>query len=327
VNTVRWGLLSTAVINRALIPVIRAARRGEVVAVASRDEAKARAYASQWEIPRWFGSYEAMLASDAVDAVYVSLPNHLHAEWTIKALESGHHVLCEKPFALRLEDVDAMIAASERSGKVLAEAVMYRHHPQTRAVGEWVRSGRLGEVMLVRSVFNFRFRARRNIRMVPDYGGGCLWDVGVYPVSFAQLVYGGPPETVVGRMWVGETAVDESFVGQLHFADQRFAQIASGFNTPWYTMAEVVGTEGRLHLNRPFTFLQEGRHLVFHPKDGEPQEVFVPEQALYAGQVEDMHAAILDGAEPCVSLHESRNHVRTVLALHASARTGQVTNV
>lgn len=323
-KTVRWGLMSTANINRALIPVIRASRRGELAAVASRDASKARAYAAQWSIPKWFGSYGEMLASGAVDVVYVSLPNHLHAEWSIQAMEAGVHVLCEKPFALTLEDVDAMIDAQKRTGTVLAEAIMYRHHPQTRAVGEWIRSGRLGEVALTRAVFDFSFRTRRNIRLVPQYGGGSLWDVGVYPVSFAQMVMGGAPESVVGRQWLGDQGVDETFAGQLHYGGDRFAQIASAFRTPWYTMAEVIGTEGRLHLNRPFTFLQDDRRLVFYPKEGEPETVFVPEQPLYAGQVEDMHACILDGAAPYISLQETRDHVRTVLALYASARSGQV---
>ena len=143
-NKIRWGLLSTAHINRRLIPAIRASERGELVAVASRSQDQADAYAAEWDIPQAFASYEAILASDAIDAVYISLPNHLHAEWTVKALHNGKHVLCEKPFALSLEGVDSMIAATEETGNVLAEAFMYRHHPQMKAVGEWVQAGRLG---------------------------------------------------------------------------------------------------------------------------------------------------------------------------------------
>jgi predicted dehydrogenase len=130
-DRVRWGLLSTARINRQLIPAIRASDRGELSAVASRSQAAAEAYAADWDIPHAFGSYQAMLDSDRVDAVYISLPNHLHAEWAIRALRAGKHVLCEKPFALSLEEVDAMIAASRETGCYLAEAFMYRHHPQT----------------------------------------------------------------------------------------------------------------------------------------------------------------------------------------------------
>jgi predicted dehydrogenase len=196
---VRWGLLSTASINRRLIPPIRASQRGELVAVASRSQAAADAYAAEWGIPRAFGSYEAMLSSGEIDAVYVSLPNHLHAEWTIRALDHGLHVLCEKPFALTLAEVDSMTAAAARNGRALAEAFMYRHHPQTKIAGEWVREGKLGDLAVFRGTFSFYMENRENIRMRADDGGGSLWDVGVYPISFAQFLFGGPPEWVVQR--------------------------------------------------------------------------------------------------------------------------------
>lgn len=322
-KTVRWGLLSTANINRKLIPPIRASQRGELVAVASRDLAKARAYATQWDIPIAFGSYQEMLDSGKVDAVYISLPNHLHAEWTIRALNAGVHVLCEKPFAITLDEVDRMIAASQQSGRILAEAFMYRHHPQAKIVGEWVRSGRLGEITQVWGVFNFQIEARQDVRLVPEYGGGCLWDVGVYPMSFAQHVYGGPPEEVFGMQWVGDTGVDETFVGQMRYPGGGLAQIASSFRNPFNIQVEIIGREGRLSLNRPFTAVNDNRHLLFYNKENQVQEIPVPEEELYNGEVEDMHAAILDGAAPYLTLAETRNHVRTVLALYESARSGQ----
>jgi predicted dehydrogenase len=125
---------------------------------------------------------------------------------------------------------------------------------------------------------------------------------------------------VLGQGWSGPSGVDETFVGQLQYPGKRFAQIASAFRTPWYTMAEVVGTEGRLHLNRPFTKLDRRRRLMLYPKDGEPRELTVPDEELYVGQVRDMHAQILDGAPPCIPLSETRDHVRTLVALHESAR-------
>lgn len=318
-SEVRWGLLSTANINRRVIPAIRASRRGELVAVASRTRERAEAYAQEWEIPQAFGSYDEMLASGAVDAVYVSLPNHLHAEWSIKAMERGVHVLCEKPFAPTLEEVDAMIETAERTGMVLAEAFMYRHHPQMKIVGEWVRAGRLGDVTVVRGAFSFTINDRDNVRLVPEYGGGSLWDVGVYPLSFAQYVMGGPPQRVIGNQWLGDSGVDEVFVGQMHYEGDRFAQITSGFRTPFYTSAEVLGTEGRLVLNRPFVGVDEEARLFFYPPDGPPEAMDVPEKELYLGEIEDMHAAILDGAPNYLTLAETRNHVRTVLALYESA--------
>ncbi len=321
---VRWGLLSTARINRRLIAAIRASQRGELVAVASREAEKARAYATEWRIPLAFGSYEAMLASEDVDVVYISLPNHLHAEWSIRAMQMGKHVLCEKPLALSVEEIDRMITASQESGRLLAEAFMYRHHPQTKIAGEWVHSGRLGAILLVRSVFNFKLTHRPNIRLVPEYGGGCLWDVGVYPVSFAQFIMGGAPQWVCGSQWLGESGVDEAFAGLLHYGGYCAAQIACSFRAPFYTCAEVIGSEGRLFLTKPFTRLEEDRHLLFYPQEGEPMEIPVPEQELYLGEVEDIHAAILDGAPCYLTLEESRDNVRTVVALYESARSQQV---
>lgn len=325
-NKVRWGLVSTANINRRVIPAIRASQRGELAAVASRSLETARAYAAQWEIPLSFGSYQEMLDSGRVDAVYISLPNHLHAEWTIKALRAGLHVLCEKPFAPSLEEVDAMIAASRETGRVLAEAFMYRHHPQTKIVGEWVRAGRLGRIELVSGVFNFKIMNRQsNVRLVKEYAGGSLWDVGVYPLSFAQYVYGAAPQWVLGSQRLGESGVDESFAGLMGYQGGGVAQIASSLRSPFYTQATVVGEEGRLELNRPFTGQNEGqRRMLFTPAQGEPQEVPVPEAELYSGEIEDMHAAILDGAAPYLSLEETRLHVGTALALYESASSQQV---
>ncbi len=324
-SKIRWGLLSTANINRRLIPAIRESARGEMVAVASRSLASAEAYAAKWQIPQPFASYEAMLASDAVDAVYVSLPNHLHAEWSIKAMQQGKHVLCEKPFALTLAEVDEMTAVSQQTGSVLTEAFMYRHHPQTKIVGEWVRNGRLGRITLVRSVFNYAMASQENVRLVPDWGGGCLWDVGVYPLSLAQFIMRSPPQRVSGSQWLGESGVDEIFSGQLQYANGGVAQISSSFCTPWHTFAEIIGTEGRITINRPFTGHNDGqRKLLFYPKDGEPEEIPVPEKSLYLGEVEDMHGAILDGRSNTLTLTETRNHIKTVLALYRSAQTNQI---
>jgi xylose dehydrogenase (NAD/NADP) len=318
--TVHWGILSTAKINRRIIPAIRLSKRGELVAVASRDQARAETYAAQWDIPNAFGNYLSMLESDLIDAVYISLPNHMHAEWTVKSLEAGKHVLCEKPFALSMGEVDRMIAASQASGLVLSEAFMYRHHPQTKRVGEWIKEGRLGEISLVRGTFNFTIQNRQNIRLDPNVGGGSLWDIGIYPVSMAQYVMGEPPEWVVGEQWIGETGVDETFIGQMRYRGGRLAQIASSFRTPFQTSVEILGTEGTLTLNRPFIQMDNERQLIFRSATGETQILPVPEKELYLGEIEDMNQAILDGIPPYISLEETRNHVRTLLALYESAQ-------
>lgn len=323
---IRWGLLSTAHINRRVIPAIRGSQRGELVAVASRSQATADAYAAAWEIPQAFGSYQAMLDSGAIDAVYISVPNHLHAEWTIRSLEAGVAVLCEKPFALRLDEVDAVAAAAVSTGRPVAEAFMYRHHPQTKLAVEWVQSGRLGDLTLVRAAFNFAIENRSDIRLQPGLGGGCLWDVGVYPLSFAQAVFGGPPETVAGDQWIGDTGVDEVFSGQMHYSGGRVAQLAASFRTPFFTSAEILGTKGRLMFDSPFVPGRDGRpyHLTFYPVEGEPSQLLFEDVYLYSGEVEDLHDAILHRKPPFVSTAETRNHIRTVLALYESAHTGAI---
>jgi predicted dehydrogenase len=323
-NTVRWGLLSTANINRKLIPAIRASERGELVAVASRSVNSAESYAKEWNIPQAFGSYEAMLASDDVDAVYIGLPNHLHAPWTIKALDAGKHVLCEKPFALTLAEVDAMIAASERNQRVLMEAFMYRHHPQTKIVGDWIRAGKLGEIAAFQGLFSFNMGSSRdNVRLNPAWGGGANWDVGVYPMSFAQYVFGGPPVAVSAQQWLGPEGVDETFVGQMIYADGGMAQFTCGFRMPFQMHVEVIGTEGRIAVDRPFTGMdQPNEGVIFYNANGDAEAIDVPDKELYLGQIQNMHAAILDGAPTYLTLAETRDHIKTALALYESAENG-----
>ncbi len=331
-SSVRWGLLSTANINRKLIPAIRESTRGELIAIASRNLKNAEEYAKKWNIPSAFGGYEEMLSSGEIDAVYISLPNHLHAEWTIKALQSGVHVLCEKPFTTSLEDAEAMINTSQETGCALAEAFMYRHHPQTKMVGEWVYSGKLGEITLIRGAFDYKIpdKQRRegnlNVRLVPEYSGGSLWDVGIYPISFTQYLMGGPPSWVIGSQQTGKTGVDEVFTGQMVYTKPNHevvAQISCSFKTPYHTFMEIIGTKGRLYLTRPFNNLRE-QSLLFTDKKGETQKIKVPKKPLYLGEVDNLQAAILDGTDPYISLEETRNHVRTALALYDSARTGKV---
>jgi len=204
---------------------------------------------------------------------------------------------------------------------------MYRHHPQTKIVGEWVRSGRLGEISLVSGVFNYKIKDREDARLVPEYGGGSLWDVGVYPLSFAQFVYGEPPSTVYGMQWIGDKGVDETFAGQMRYSGDRLAQIASSFRTEFNTNMEIVGTEGRLSLSRPFSDMEANRRLMYYPNQGKAREIPVPKQELYIGEVEDMHAAILDKTPSYVTIQETRNHVRTALALYESARTGKIVSL
>ncbi len=317
----RWGLLSTAKINRAVIPPIRASARGELAAVASRDPARAGAYAKEWNIPKAYGSYEALLAADDVDVVYISLPNGLHAEWAIKCVEAGKHALVEKPFAITVAEVDKMAEAVNRTGKVMAEAFMYRHHPQTLKAKELIENGAIGEVSLVRASFTFNLTRTVDVRLDPALSGGSVWDVGCYPISLAQYIFNEPPVEVAGWQKPDSTGVDGSFVGQLRYSGDRFAQFDCGFRSPFRAQAEVVGRHGTLTLTQPFK--PDIASKLILGQNGADEIVPVSEMPLYEGEVEDMHDAILSGTPSRVSLAESRGHVATIVALYESARTGK----
>lgn len=321
---IRWGLLSTARINRRIIPAIRASARSHLAAVASRHESTAIAYAKEWGIPLTFGSYEAMLASDEVDAVYISLPNHLHAEWAIHALKAGKHVLCEKPFALSVPEVDRMIQASLSTGCVLTEAFMYRHHPQTKTVLEWVNEGRLGMVLNVFGAFSFKHPGGDEYRLNPLQGGGSLWDVGVYPISFAQAIFGAAPKRVMGVSRPGPTGIDLTFTGLLEYDGGRSAQILSSFDQPFNTRVEIFGDQGRIDIPRPFIGMETAGYLLFDRGENGPERVDYPSKELYLGEVEDIESAALDGKAVEISLSQSRDHIRTVEALLLSAKSGKL---
>ena len=219
-DKIRWGLLSTANINKALINPIRQAERSELVAVASRDAGKAKAYAAEWNIPKAYGSYEALLAAPDIDVIYISLPNALHCEWTVKAAQAGKHVLCEKPITITLEELDQVERAASANGVTVFEAFMYLHHPQTRRAQELIQAGKIGQVQQINSWFHFYLPPERaeNIRLSAALSGGSLWDVGVYPNSMAITMAGaGAPVEVYADQIIGETGVDVAMRAQLKF--------------------------------------------------------------------------------------------------------------
>jgi xylose dehydrogenase (NAD/NADP) len=323
VKKLRWGLLSTARINRAVIPPMRGSMRSELKAVASRDVVKAKAYAKEWQIPHAFGSYEELLARDDVDAIYNPLPNHLHAEWSIRAAEAGKHVLCEKPLALTIDEVDRMMAAAKQNNVVIAEAFMYKHHPQTLKVLELVEQAAIGELLLIKGAFTFNLDRPDDVRWVPEWGGGSIWDVGCYPISFARLAARAEPVEVFGWQVAGSTGIDVVFSGQMKFAGGLLAQFDCGFLAPYRTAIEIVGTEGSIELGSPFK--PAGGEWIKIQR-GDRVELIESPRAdhLYQGEIEDMERAVLDGQPPRISLENSRGNVATVLALLESARMGQV---
>lgn len=317
----KWGLISTARINRALIKPLRASERNELVAVASRTQESADNYAAEWDIPRAFGSYQAMLDDPGIDVVYNSLPNSLHSEWTVKALKAGKHVLCEKPLATSLEDVDAMLAAAQESGCYLTEAFMYRHHPQTIKVKQMVEEGAVGRVQVIKGEFTFDIDSEKNVRLYPELGGGSIWDVGCYPISYTRYIIGSEPEEVFGWQVKGVKGVDEIFCGQMRFPGGELAQFDSGFRSPYRSRIEIVGSKGSLVVPHPFN---PGFDVDVHLWNGVKWEIFeMPDQELYIGEVEDMADAVLLGKTPCISLAYSRDNVKTILSLLRSAESGK----
>jgi predicted dehydrogenase len=315
----RWGILGTARINRRIIPPLKASAGNRLLAVASRDAARAAAHAREWGVERAHGSYEALLADPGIDAVYVPLPNHLHAEWTIRAARAGKHVLCEKPLALSVAEVDAMETAAREGGVVLAEAFMYRHHPQTLRVKELVDGGAIGAVRFVRGTFSFPLTRPDDVRLRPEWGGGCLWDVGCYPLSFARFVLGAEPVEVTGSQVRGPTGVDETFAGQLVFPGGVLAQVDAGFRSPSRTHFEIAGTEGTIVVPEPWR--PEGKPFLLVRGD-ETEEIVVGGEDRYLLEIEDLADCARTGRPPRVTLAESRGNVATIVALLESARSG-----
>jgi D-xylose 1-dehydrogenase (NADP+, D-xylono-1,5-lactone-forming) len=315
----RWGIVSTARINRAFIPGVRATAGAELVAVASRDGERARAFAAEWEIPDALASYAELIARDDIDAVYIPVPNHLHAPLTIEAADAGKHVLCEKPLALSVDEVAAVHDAAKRNGVVVAEAFMYRSHPQTLRIQELIAAGRIGTVQLVHSGFSFVLDRQGDVRFDPAMGGGALWDVGCYPVSFARAVIGQEPVEALGWQRTGETGVDLSFTGMLRFPGGAVAQIDAGFESPYRSSAEIVGTEGVISVPRPFRPDIPAEIFIGPAGDQlEPVVIDAPGE-LARFEIEDLMAAARGDRGPRVTLADSRGTVAALVALYLSA--------
>lgn len=324
----RWGILSTALINQALIPAIRNSHRSALAAVASRDAARAESYAKEWGIPKAHSGYEALVNDPEIDVIFNPLPNSLHGEWTARAADAGKHVLCEKPLAISEEECRGMIAAAERNRVVIMEAFMYRYHPQMQMVRDWIDKGEIGELERILASFTFTLSRPGNPRWDPNMGGGALWDVGCYPVNFSRFVVGQEPEEVFAWQKLAPSGVDLSLWGTLRFPSPDgvgtsglVAQIDCGFDAPLRKKAEVVGKKGTIYLDDPWHASPTTN--IFLKKEGEKKSIPVPEGDSYFLEVEALCDAVLEGKPPLVSLEDSLGNTRTVLALYQSARTGK----
>jgi D-xylose 1-dehydrogenase (NADP+, D-xylono-1,5-lactone-forming) len=320
---VSLGFLSTARINELLLKGGRASQRVRVLAVASREHDRAAAYARTHEIERAYGSYEELLADPDVEAVYVPLPNSLHVDWSLRALAAGKHVLCEKPFSRRPDDVEHAFDAAERAGLVLMEAFMYRHHPQTARVEELVRRGAIGRLRTIRAVHSFdvfQSRGSQDIRLRADLDGGALMDVGCYCVNSARLL-AGEPERVWGERSLGESGVDVTFHGVLRFAGDVVAQFHSSLGLPARQELELLGDEGTLLVEAPWRHDLGGDVLL--RRGSEVERIEVEEANSYRLQLDNLAAAVRGETPPLLGREDAVAQARVIAALYESAEAGR----
>ena len=324
--SLRWGILSTArIATEKVIPGILRAPRCDVVAIASRDQGRARAVATRHGIPRVHGSYEALLADPEVDAVYIPLPNHLHAEWTLAAARADKHVLCEKPLAMTVAEAERMVEGCHAAGVVLMEAFMYRLHPSWLAVRELVSGGRIGRLTAVDSWFSYFNDDPADIRNVRAYGGGALYDIGCYSVNLSRMLFGGEPKRVEASI-VRDPAsgVDVLTSGILAF-ESGIATFTCSTRAEPDQRVDVYGTEGRIRVRIPFNIPPDRPTEICLTAGGDPPVApatetlrFAPADpyAVEAGRFAD---AVLDGGPPPTPPEDAIANLRVIERLFAAA--------
>jgi predicted dehydrogenase len=316
---VKWGIISTADINRKVLPGAQSSDEVELLAVGSRDLERARTFASQWGIERAYGSYDEVLADPDVEAVYIPLPNTLHCEWSIRALEAGKHVLCEKPMSRHPAAVEEAFDAAERSGRFLTEAFMYRHNPQTKRLQELVEDGAIGELRVIRSAFSYSLLDTDNIRLRTDVEGGALMDVGCYCVSGSRLL-GGEPDSVYGQQFIGPSGTDWVFAGMMRFPGDVIATFDCGTTLPNRDELEAIGTEGSLFLDDPWHCITP---VIELRRDGGVELIEVERRDSYRLEFEDLGAAIRTGREPLLGRADAVAQATVIEALFRAAETGR----
>jgi D-xylose 1-dehydrogenase (NADP+, D-xylono-1,5-lactone-forming) len=315
-TAVKWGIMSTAHINRLFLAGAREADGVELLAVASRDRDRADEYAHEQHIHRAYGSYEAMLQDPDVEAVYIPLPNSLHIEWTIKSLEAGKHVLCEKPLSRRAADVERAFDVAEHEKRLLMEAFMYRHHPQTRRLTELVNDGAVGRVRLIRAAFGFVTNDPANVRLSRALDGGALMDVGCYCVSAARLI-AGEPERVSGEQALGGDGVDVAFAGTMRHGNDVISHFDAGLALAGRNFLEVVGDGGTLELGDPWHCREPVIELTH--ADGNTERIEPGRANSYRLEAENFSAAIRGEAEPLLGRDDAVGQAQTIEALYAAA--------
>ena len=319
-SKVKWGVLGYARIARtSVIPALNHTANSEFYALASEDQAKLDECRSQFNCGKLYDTYEGLLDDPQVQAVYIPLPNSLHKEWAVKAMNKGKHVLCEKPLALTAAECEEMIAAAAKNRVLLMEAFMYRYTDRTAKVRQILADGEIGAIRYINSTFRFCLDRANNIRNKLELGGGSLYDVGCYPVNFLGMVTGKLPESYVVECAL-ENGVDVIFSAVLRYSDGVIATINSGFNSFREMRSEVIGTKGRLEI--PDTFMGEAGSLNVVTAGG-TRQVQVAESDRYALEVADFAGAVLEGRRPMLSLDESLRNMRLIEGLMELAHKKQ----
>ena len=319
----RWGILSTAKIGHKIIKGIGLSRNSCVHAVASREWTRALEIAKEYGIPRMFGSYEELLVSKEIDVIYIPLPNALHYEWTIKALEAGYPVLCEKPLASNAEEAQKMLEASKRTGVLLAEAFMYRYHPIYAVIKEIIEGGKIGDLLSIRSEFSYHMADRSNIRASAELAGGALMDIGCYCVSMSRLITNCEPDKV--SAFERRTTVDDTLLGMMQFPNGVISQFECSFEKPFNSFAEISGTKGTIRINNFFRPENDGSLEIII--DGNHKTIQMPEAHCYQLEIEDFVNACKKGTSTRWCIEDAVANMKVIDALYESAKTGSIVSV
>ena len=328
-NKVRWGVLGVAHIAvRKVIPAMQKGEWSEVTAIASRDRNKAQDAARALGIAKAYGSYEELLLDPEIEAIYNPLPNHLHVPWTLKAVEAGKHVLCEKPLSLTAEEASTLVAVRNRAGVKIGEAFMVCTHPQWLRARELIASGRIGELRSIVGFFSYFNRDIKNIRNIPAFGGGALMDIGCYPIKASRFAFGVEPSRVLGLVERDpDMRIDRLTSAILDFPSGQSIFTCSTQLVPYQRM-QFLGTRGRIEIEIPFNapndrpcriFIDDGRDVF---GGGVSTEAF-PTCDQYTIQGDAFSKAVREGGEAPVSVEDAIKNMAVIEAVFRSAESGQ----
>lgn len=326
---IRWGVLSTArIATQKVIPAMQVGEHTDVTAIASRRLENARSTAAHLGIPKAYGSYEELLEDPDVDAIYNPLPNHLHVPWSIRALEAGKHVLCEKPIALTSAEARVLLeAAAQRPHLKVMEAFMYRHHIQWQHAVDLLASGGVGELRTIHSVFSYHNVDPANIRNQAEIGGGALMDIGCYSISLSRLLFGAEPQRVCGIADVdSQFGTDRLTAGMLDFG-MGTATFTCSTQLAGYQRVNVFGTEGRVEIETPFNPPPEQPSRIWHHREGKMEEFVLPPCNQFTRQGDLFALAILNRTAVPTPLKDAVDNMRAIEAVAESARRGEWVSV